>query len=238
MSSENPKRALFASFAEIAKALGHGHRLEILELLAQGERSVEALAERVGLSVANASQHLQRMRRTGLLASRRDGKRILYRLSDPAVLDLMAALRRVAEHNSAEVREIIGSYFRERDALEPVSRKELARRLKDGLVTVLDVRPEDEYAAGHLPKAINIPLGALARRLRELPKNREIVAYCRGPYCVLAFEAVALLRDHGFKVRRLEDGYPEWKAAGLPIKQAGLVHGSAGAQGAIRLRHR
>ncbi|MDQ2916292.1 MAG: metalloregulator ArsR/SmtB family transcription factor [Pseudomonadota bacterium] len=218
MSSENPKRVLLAGLAEVARALGHGHRLEILELLAQGERSVDALAERIGLSMANASQHLRLMRATGLLASRRDGKRIVYRLSDPSVLELTAALGRVAERNVAEVREVIGAYFRERDALEPVSRKELARRLKDGLVTVLDVRPEDEYAAGHLPNAINIPLLALVRRLREIPKNREIVAYCRGPYCVLAFEAVALLRERGFKVRRLEDGYPEWKAAGLPVE--------------------
>lgn len=217
MSNENPKRALFAGFAEVAKALGHGHRLEILELLAQGERSVEALAERIGLPVANASQHLRIMRRAGLLASRRDGKRIFYRLSDPSVLDLTASLRRVAERNFAEVREVIAGYFQHRDALEPVSRKELVQRLKDGLVTVLDVRPEDEYAAGHLPKAVNIPLRDLARRLRDIPKSREIIAYCRGPYCVLAFEAVALLRRHGFKVRRLQDGYPEWKSAGLPI---------------------
>lgn len=217
MSREGPKQVLYGQFAEVAKALGHGHRLEILELLAQGERSVEALAERAALSLANASQHLRLMRRAGLLVSRRDGKRILYRLSGSSVLDLAAALRRVAEENLAEVRDTVGGYFRERDALEPVSRKELARRLKDGLVTVLDVRPEDEFAAGHLPKAVNIPLRQLARRLRDLPKNREIVAYCRGPYCVLAFEAVALLRDRGFKVRRLEDGYPEWKAAGLPV---------------------
>lgn len=217
MSSEGPKQVLYGHFAEVAKALGHGHRLEILELLAQGERSVEALAERAGLSIANASQNLRLMRQAGLLASRRDGKRILYRLSDPAVLDLMAALHRVGERNLAEVREVIGGYFHERDALEPVSRRELARRLKDGLVTVLDVRPEDEFAAGHLPRAVNIPLRELKRRLRDLPKNREIVAYCRGPYCVLAFEAVALLRKQGFKVRRLEDGYPEWKAAGLPV---------------------
>ena len=217
MSSEGPKQVLYGHFAEVAKALGHGHRLEILELLAQGERGVEALAERAGLSVANASQHLRLMRQAGLLASRRDGKRILYRLSDPAVLDLAAALRRVGERNLAEVREVVGGYFRERDALEPVSRKELARRLKDGLVTVLDVRPEDEFAAGHLPHAVNIPLRELKRRLRDLPKNREVVAYCRGPYCVLAFEAVALLRKRGFKVRRLEGGYPEWKAAGLPV---------------------
>jgi rhodanese-related sulfurtransferase/DNA-binding transcriptional ArsR family regulator len=216
MSSENPKRTLFAHFAETAKALGHGRRLEILELLAQGERSVEGLAERVGVSMANASQHLRLMRRTGLLASRRDGKRILYRLNDPSVLELTAALHRVAERNVADVRDVMRGYFHERDALEPVSRKELSQRLRDGLVTVLDVRPEDEYAAGHVPRAINIPLRELTRRLRQIPKNREVVAYCRGPYCVLAFEAVAILRERGFKVRRLEDGYPEWKAAGLP----------------------
>jgi rhodanese-related sulfurtransferase/DNA-binding transcriptional ArsR family regulator len=218
MSSDNPKRALFAGFAEIAKALGHGHRLEILELLAQGERSVEAVAERVSLPVANVSQHLRLMQRTGLLASRRDGKRVVYRLSDPSVLALTAALRHVGERNFAEVRDVIGGYFHRRDALEPISRKDLVQRCKDGLVTVLDVRPADEYAAGHLPKAVNIPLRELTRRLRELPKSREVVAYCRGPYCVLAFEAVALLRDRGFKVRRLQDGYPEWKAAGLAIE--------------------
>lgn len=218
MSSGNPKRAVLAGFAEVAKAFAHGHRLEILEQLAQGERSVEAVAERVGLSTANASQHLRLMRAAGLLASRRDGKRILYGLSDPAVLEALAALHKVAERNSAQVRDVIGSYFNARDALEPVSRKELTRRLKDDLVTVLDVRPPDEYAAGHLPKAVNIPLRELSRRLQEIPRGREVVAYCRGPYCVLAFEAVALLRGRGFKIRRLEDGYPEWKAAGLPVE--------------------
>lgn len=218
MSSGNPKRAVLAGFADVAKALAHAHRLEILEHLAQGERSVEAVAERVGLSIANASQHLRLMRGTGLLASRRDGKRVIYGLSDPAVLDAVAALQKVAEHNSAQVRDVIRSYFHARDALEPVSRKELARRLKNDLVTVLDVRPADEYSAGHVPKAVNIPLRELTRRLREIPKSREIVAYCRGPYCVLAFEAVALLRDRGFRVRRLEDGFPEWKAAGLPVE--------------------
>jgi rhodanese-related sulfurtransferase/DNA-binding transcriptional ArsR family regulator len=217
VSSQNPKQLLYIQFAEVAKALGHSHRLEILELLAQGERSVEALAERAGLSLANASQHLRLMRRTGLLTSRRNGKQILYRLSDPAVLDLLAALHRVAERNLAEVRDVVAGYFHQRDALEPVSRKELARRIKDGQVTVLDVRPEDEFAAGHLPRAINIPLRELPRRLRDLPKNRKIVAYCRGPYCVLAFEAASLLRKHGFDVRRLEGGYPEWEAAGLPV---------------------
>ena len=200
------------------EALGHRHRLEMLELPAQSERSVEALAERAGLSIANVSQHLRLMRRAGLLASRRDGKRVLYGLSDSSVLDLTAALRRVAERNLAEVREVIGGYFQERDALEPVSCRELARRLKDGLITVLDVRPEDEFAAGHLPRAVNIPLRELAQRLRKIPRDREVVAYCRGPYCVLAFEVVALLRERGFKARRLEDGFPEWKAAGLPVE--------------------
>jgi ArsR family transcriptional regulator len=217
MSSPSPKTALFAEFAEVAKALGHAHRLVILELLAQRERSVDDLATAARLSLANASQHLRLMRRAGLLVSRRDGKQILYRLSDPAVLDLVAALQRVGERNVAEAREIVGGYFRQRDSLEPVTREELTARMKDGLVTVLDVRPEDEFEAGHLPHAINAPLRQLAEQLRKLPKDREIVAYCRGPYCVFAFEAVAMLRENGFTARRLADGFPEWKAAGLPV---------------------
>ena len=203
----------------MAKALGHAHRLEILELLAQGERSVESLAERAGLSIGNASQHLRLMRQAGLLVSRRDGKRILYRLSDPAVLDLTAALHRLAERNLGEVKSVLAGYFNQRDSMEPVSRKELSRRLRDGLVTVLDVRPPDEFAAGHLPNAINIPLRDLPRRVSKLPKKQEVVAYCRGPYCVFAFEAVAMLRSRGFEARRLEDGYPQWEAAGLPVEK-------------------
>ena len=218
MSSAEAKRVVFSAFADVAKALAHPHRLEILEQLAQGERSVEALAEKVALSVANASQHLGMMRRAGLLVSRRDGKRIVYRLSDSSALAAAAALQKVAERNRAEVREVIRGYFRERDALEPVTRVELKRRVRDGLVTVLDVRPADEYAGGHIPEAINIPLRELARRLSEIPKSLEVVAYCRGPYCVLAFEAVAKLRECGFRARRLEGGYPEWKAARLPIE--------------------
>jgi ArsR family transcriptional regulator len=209
---------MFSAFAEVAKALAHSHRLEIIEHLAQSERSVEALAEKVGLSIANASQHLRVMRRAGLLASRREGKHMIYRLSDSSPLEAVAAIRRVGERNLAEVRQVIGGYFRERDALEPIRRAELKRRVRDGLVTVLDVRPADEYAAGHILEAINIPLRELARRLSEIPKNREVVAYCRGPYCVLAFEAVAKLRECGFTARRLEDGFPEWKAAGLPVE--------------------
>ncbi|HEV8332712.1 MAG TPA: metalloregulator ArsR/SmtB family transcription factor [Steroidobacteraceae bacterium] len=214
-----PKQQLYVQFAEMAKALGHAHRLEILELLAQGERSVESLAERAGLMIGNASQHLRLMRQAGLLVSRRDGKRILYRLSDPAVLDLTAALHRLAERNLGEVKSVLAGYFNKRDSMEPVSRKELSRRLRDGLVTVLDVRPPDEFAAGHLPNAVNIPLRDLTRRVGKLPKKQEVVAYCRGPYCVLAFEAVSMLRSRGFEARRLEDGYPQWEAAGLPVEK-------------------
>jgi rhodanese-related sulfurtransferase/predicted transcriptional regulator len=217
MSRESPKRALFAQFAAVAKAVAHPHRLELLEQIAQGERSVERLAERVGLSVANASQHLQQMRRAGLLVARREGKYVLYSLSDDSVLDLEAALRRIAERNIAEVERVVRSYFHDRDALEPVSRAELFERLRAGLATALDVRPEDEFALGHVPGAINIPLGELERRLAELDPDQEIVAYCRGAYCVLSYEAVARLRTRGFKARRMEDGLPEWRAAGLPV---------------------
>ena len=220
MSSGSPKRAIFDQLAIVAKSIAHAHRLELLEQLGQGERNVEVLASRTGMSVANASQHLQQMRRGGLVTARRDGKFMLYQLSDNSVLDLVAALQTIAERQLAEVDRIVRSYFRDRDSLEAVSRKDLMRRLKDRLVTVLDVRPEDEYALGHLPGAINIPLKTLARQLKKLDRSREIVAYCRGAYCVLSFEAVAALRARGFKVRRLQDGYPEWKAAGLPIERS------------------
>jgi rhodanese-related sulfurtransferase/biotin operon repressor len=218
MSSGNPKRDLYVQFAAVAKAIGNEHRLELLELVAQGERSVEALAERSGLSIANASQHLQHLRRAGLVMARRRAKFVLYRLADDAVLTMLSAIHKVAERNVGEVERILRSYFNSRDDLEPVTRAELQRRMKQGLVTVLDVRPEDEFSLGHLPGARNIPLGRLKHRLAKLDRKAEIVAYCRGPYCVLAFEAVALLRERGFKVHRLEDGYPEWKAAGLPVE--------------------
>jgi ArsR family transcriptional regulator len=218
MSSGNPKRDLYAQFATVAKAIANEHRLELLELVAQGERSVEALAERAGLSVANASQHLQHLRRAGLVAARRQAKFVLYSLADDAVLTMLAAMHKVAERNLGEVERILRSYFNERDGLEPISRAELAKRMKQGLVTVLDVRPEDEYALGHLPGARNVPVSQLKRQLSKLDRNTEIVAYCRGPYCVLSFEAVAQLRKLGFKARRLQDGLPEWKAAGLPIE--------------------
>jgi rhodanese-related sulfurtransferase/DNA-binding transcriptional ArsR family regulator len=217
MSTRSPKLALFVQFAAVAKSLGHAHRLELLEQLAQGERSVEVLADRTGLSIANASQHLQQMYRAGLVTSRREGRFVYYRLADEAVLGLLAALRRIAERNVAEVERVVRSYFNERDSLEAVSREELFRRSRAGSVTILDVRPEDEYALGHLPGALNIPLRELEARLAELDPNHEIVAYCRGPYCMLSYEAVAALRARGFKVRRLQDGLPEWRAAGLPV---------------------
>ena len=219
MSSTGPKQAIFASLAEVARALGHAHRLELLEHIAQGMRSVEELSARAKLSFANTSRHLQILRRARLVDTERRGKHVLYRLAgDAEVVELMRALGRVGERNVAEVSRVMTDYFHARDALEPVSREELISRLRDGLVTVLDVRPEDEFALGHLPGALNIPLGKLEDRLGELPPDREVIAYCRGPYCVLSFEAVAALRARGYVVRRLEDGYPEWKAAGLPIE--------------------
>ncbi len=218
LSKLNPKHALFAQFAAVAKALAHPHRLELLEQLAQGERTVETLAARAGLSVANASQHLQHMRRVGIVAARREGKFVFYDLADEAVLALVAGLRRIAERNIAEVEQVIRSYFNDRDSLEPVSRDQLLKQLQAGMVTILDVRPADEFALGHVPAAVNIPLRELEARLAELNPAQEIVAYCRGPYCVLSYEAVAWLRGRGFKVRRLEDGLPEWRAAGLPTE--------------------
>ncbi len=218
MSSDNPKRRLFELFATVAKALGHGNRLELLEHLAQGERGVDGLAELSSLTIANASQHLQHLRRAGLVASRRKGKHVLYRLTDDAVVGLLGSLRLVAERNLAEVDRVVDGYFRDRDSFEPVTRADLMRRGRDGLVTVLDVRPEEEFQLGHVPGAVNIPLGDLERRLAELDPKQEIVAYCRGPWCLLAFEAVAALRKRGLTARRLEDGFPEWKAAGLPVE--------------------
>jgi rhodanese-related sulfurtransferase/DNA-binding transcriptional ArsR family regulator len=205
-------------FAGLAKALGNVHRLDLLEYLAQGERGVDDLAETAGLSVANTSQHLQVLRKAGLVEARKEGVRVIYRLCGDDVVDLLSALRHTAERHVAEVDQVVSGYFRARDSLEPISREELLLRAKDGLVTVLDVRPAGEYSAGHIPGAINLPLGNLEKQLGEIPEEREVIAYCRGPYCVLAFEAVALLRAKGLNARRLEDGYPEWKAAGLPLE--------------------
>ncbi|MDQ2762164.1 MAG: metalloregulator ArsR/SmtB family transcription factor [Pseudomonadota bacterium] len=226
MSSQTAAGAVRAALAEVAKALGHEHRIELIEQLAQGPRSVEALAERVGLNLANASQHLQQLRRAGLVSTQRDGKRVVYRLADDAetdIVSLVGGLRHVAEHTVASMERVVRAYFRARDELEPVAASELVTRLRKGSVVLLDVRPEDEYGLGHLPGALNIPLRQLEQRLSELPREHQIVAYCRGPYCVLSFEAVAALRARGFNVRRLEEGFPEWKAAGLPIEASGLT---------------
>lgn len=220
MPETAPKRRLFAQFAAVARALGHEHRLELLEVLAQGERSVDALAARSGQSFANTSQHLQQLRRAGLVETRREGKHVVYRLKDDTVLALMTALRQVAERNLAEVQQIVAAYFTARDSLDAISRQDLLRRLAEGDVVVLDVRPEDEFVAGHLPGAINVPVACLDRVMASLPHDKEIVAYCRGPYCVLSFDAIEALRARGYRARRLEDGFPEWKAAGLEVEAA------------------
>jgi len=216
----NPKHQLQEQFAQVAKALSHAHKLELLELLAQGERSVEVLANVADLSVANTSRHLQQLRRAGLIASRKEGLYVFYRVAGDDVIDLLRSLRRTGQRHMKEVNDVVIGYFSDRDSLEPVSRKQLLRRSKEGLVTVLDVRPREEYEVGHIPGALNVPLDDIEQHLANLPKEQEIIAYCRGEYCVLAFEAVATMRKNGFNARRLEEGFPEWKAAGLPVDVA------------------
>lgn len=214
----SPKLAIYQSLADVAQAIGHPHRLELLEAVSQGARSVEDLAAASGLTLANASRHLQLLRRARLVEPERQGKRVFYRLNGEAeVVSLLKALGAVGERNIAEVQGVMRDYFEGRDALEPISRQELLARLGDSEVTVLDVRPEAEFMLGHLPGAMNVPMDQLSTRLPDLPKEGEIVAYCRGPYCVMSFEAVAQLRQLGYRVRRLEDGFPEWKAAGLAV---------------------
>jgi ArsR family transcriptional regulator len=220
MSISRPKQALYEEFAKVAKALGNPQRLELIEHLAQGARSVDALAVKLGLPIANVSQHLQAMRRAGLVTSERVGKFIHYQLTDESVLIAFAGVRKVAERHSAEVAVVVREWFDRRDGMEPVSREELLARMDEDLVTVIDVRPADEFAVGHLPGAINVPLPELGDKLALLDLGREIVAYCRGPWCVMSFEAVAELRKCGFEARRLEDGLPEWRAAGLAIELA------------------
>lgn len=216
--SQKPKQALFEQLAMVARALGSSARLELVDFLAQGERNVEDLARVAGLSVANTSKHLQQLKAAGLVEARRDGKHSHYRLADDRVLDAIRQLRTLAEAHLEQVGKLVASYLRSRDALEAVPASELLERAQHGLVTVVDVRPEEEYAQGHIAGALNIPLDQLKRRLKELPRDREIVAYCRGPWCVLSFEAVARLRKAGLEARRLEDGLPEWRRAGLPVE--------------------
>ncbi|SFU70618.1 ArsR/SmtB family transcription factor [Halomonas korlensis] len=211
---------LLDTLAQVARALGNGHRLALLERLAQADASVETLATTAGLTVGNASQHLQQLRRAGLVTASRSGKQMIYHLTDERIVTLMGLLRQVAETNLAEMERLVSQLFADDDAkgaLEAVSRDELLAGLKNGKVALLDVRPEEEFEAGHLPEAINIPLEQLEDMLDKLPHDREIVAYCRGAYCVLSHEAVQRLRQLGYRVRRFEEGYPEWKAAGLPV---------------------
>lgn len=215
---EEPKQALFEQLAVVARALSSAARLELLDFLAQGERSVEELAQVAGLSVANTSKHLQQLKAAGLVLGQRNGKHVRYRLADDRVLDAIRDLRVLAEAHLAQVSELVESYLGRRDALEPVPATELLERARHGLVTVVDVRPPEEYTQGHIAGALNIPLDQLKRSLKELPRDREIVAYCRGPWCVLSFEAVARLRQAGIQARRLEDGLPEWRRAGFPVE--------------------
>ena len=218
MSSDPQKASLYEGIARVALALGSAGRLQLLEFVAQGERSVDALAAMSGLSVANTSKHLQALRQAGLVSARKQGLRVYYALAGSDVAALVSALRSVAEHRVAEVERLVRTWLAHRDQMEPVPARELLARAKKGLVTVLDVRPAEEYAAGHLPGAINIPVELLESRLAKLPKRKEIVAYCRGPYCLMSFEAVAKLRKRGLRARRLENGFPEWRAAGLPVE--------------------
>ncbi|MDW8468942.1 MAG: metalloregulator ArsR/SmtB family transcription factor [Burkholderiales bacterium] len=219
MSSEPVRQRLYEAIGRVAAALASAARLKLLEYVAQRERSVETLAAMAGLSVANASKHLQALRQAGLVSARKEGLRVYYALAGDDVARLLAALREVAERRAADVERLVRDFLAQRDALEPVPASELLERAKKGLVTVLDVRPEEEYAAGHLPGAINVPLERLERAIARLPRRKEIVAYCRGPYCLLAFEAVAKLRRLGFRARRLQNGFPEWRAAGLPVER-------------------
>lgn len=205
------KDALFESLTGVARALSSGRRAEIVELLAQGPRSVEQVADEIDQSVANTSHHLRRLARSGLVATRRDGTRVIYRLADPTVFELWQAIRAVAASQLREVEEMAATYLGDRSQLETITREELEQQLQAGDVVVLDVRPEHEYRAGHIPNAISVPVEDLDERLAELPEDAEIVAYCRGPYCAYADEAVRRLRQQGRNARRLEDGYPEWE---------------------------
>jgi rhodanese-related sulfurtransferase len=220
MASGHAKAALFDALASVAQALGSGRRAEIVDVLAQGERSVDELAGEISQSVANTSQHLQVLARAGLVRSRREGTRIIYRLASDRVGELWSAVRDVAVRHVAEVSVLADEYLGERDGVEQLSAEELSRRLERGDVVVLDVRPETEFRAGHIAGARSAPVDELDTHVDELPKRREVVAYCRGPYCVYADDAVRLLRSRGLNARRLDVGYPEWQRAGLPVEIA------------------
>lgn len=218
MGDRASKDALFDALAAAARALGSGRRAELIDVLVQGERSVDELAEEIGQSVANTSQHLQHLLRAGLVGTRRQGTRIFYSLAGPAVAQLWAVLRQVAEDHVGELDELAAAYLGDRSGLDTLSRADLLERLEAGDVVVLDVRPAAEYQAGHIARAISVPIAELEDRLRELPADRAVVAYCRGPYCAYADDAVRLLRRHGLRAARLDDGFPEWAGAGMPVQ--------------------
>jgi rhodanese-related sulfurtransferase/DNA-binding transcriptional ArsR family regulator len=218
--SIDAKREIFASLARIGAALSSPKRIEFLELLAQTERTVEQLANLTGTTIANTSQHLQKLRQAALVVPRKEGQYVFYRLTGDEVVGLLASLGRVGETYLAEVKRVVTLYLTQKDELEPVPADELLSRARKRLVTVLDVRPPEEFAAGHLPGAINIPIRELERRLKELPRGKEVIAYCRGPYCLMSFDAVCVLRKKGWKARRLEAGLPEWRLAGYLIERA------------------
>jgi rhodanese-related sulfurtransferase len=217
--STNAKREIFASLARIGTALSSPTRIDFLELLAQAERTVEQLSDLSGATVANTSQHLQKLRQAGLIVGRKEGLYVYYRLAGDEVVGLLSALAQTGAAYLADVERIVRLYFAQKDDLEAVPAKEVLERARKGLVTVLDVRPPEEYVAGHLPGAVNIPIHELQKRLSELPKRREIIAYCRGPYCLMSYDAVALLRKKGVKARRLEAGLPQWRLAGYPVER-------------------
>ena len=217
------KDEIFEQFARIGKAVASAKRIELLDLLSQGERHVEALAEAASISVANASQHLQILRAARLVETEKSGVFVTYRLADPSVAEFVRQLRMLAENRLAEVEQTTRSFIEGRIGFDPVSREELLRRVRKGEVTVLDVRPAEEFRAGHLPRALSVPLEDLEAQMKDLPKDREIVAYCRGPYCVMAVEAVARLRKHGFRAVRLDLGVLDWQALGFPVEMAAVA---------------
>lgn len=226
MADREAKDALFGAFASVAKALGNGRRAEIVDVLAQGERSVEDVAREIGQSVANTSHHLRALADVGMLRTRRSGTHVFYRLASDRVGELWTALRDVAVEHVAEIEVLAADYLGDRDGIESITAAELAARLEKGRVVVLDVRPVDEYAAGHITGARSVPLDELPDLAGVLPRSREIVAYCRGPYCVYADDAVRLLRKRGLRARRLDTGYPEWHRAHLPTEVDGRPAGA------------
>ena len=217
MGDRAAKDALYEGFAEVAKALASGRRTEIVDVLAQGERSVEEIATEIDQSVANTSHHLRAMARAGLLTTRREATRIFYALASDRVGELWSALRDVAAEHTAGLERLVDAYLGERDGLDTIDRDELARRIRRGDVVILDVRPKAEFTSGHVAGATSVPIAQLRKHMKALPKDAEVVAYCRGPYCVYADDAVRELTKRGFRARRLEDGFPEWKRAGLPV---------------------